>query len=58
MRLELRGVLISALTGPCGRAEGVVGGELAISLVMPLGQTKREECSRQVKAWIHRVATR
>lgn len=38
MRLELLDARSNALTGRCGRADGVVGGELAISLEIPFGQ--------------------
>lgn len=38
MRLELRGARSNALTGRCGRADGEVGGELAISLDIPFVQ--------------------
>lgn len=38
MRLELLDARSNALTGRCGRPDGVVGGELAISLEVPFGR--------------------
>lgn len=38
VRLELLGARSNALSGRCGRADGEVGGELAISLDIASGQ--------------------